>query len=50
MAKFFKGTDKRPFTYPTIIEERKGSGNFFPYFIGISLIVVIATFLFFALR
>lgn len=50
MAKFFKGTEKRPFGYPTIIEERKGSSSFFPYFVGVTLIVIIAGFLFFVLR
>jgi len=50
MAKFFKGTEKRPFGYPTIIEERKGSTNYFPYFIGVTLIIIVAAFLFFVLR
>jgi hypothetical protein len=27
MTKFFKGTEKRPFTYPTIIETRGNSTN-----------------------
>lgn len=50
MANFFKGTEKRPFAYPTIIEERKGSGIYWPIFIGIGLVVVGGIFFFFILR
>jgi hypothetical protein len=46
MAKFFKGTEKRQFVYPTIIEERKGNRSYWPLIIGLGLVAIIAVFFF----
>lgn len=42
MPKFFKGTEKKPFIYPAIIEERKESRNYTAWIIcGVLLICLI---------
>ncbi len=39
MQKFFKTEEKRPFSYPTIVEHRKNN-DYKPWIAGIILIVV----------
>ena len=41
MQKFFKGTEKPPFTYPAIVEVRKDSNNYSVWIIGITLLLII---------
>lgn len=47
MQRFFKNTEKQSFTYPTIIEERKGSNNNLYWIIGVVVVILaIGAFLF----
>lgn len=46
--KFFKTTEKRPFSYPTITEERK-SVDRVPWIIGIILLITITSVIYFLL-
>ena len=43
MTKFFKEIEKRPFTYQTIIEERKGNINYKAWIGGVIVLIVVSS-------